>query len=209
MGCRERGPELTDWALDELSPTRVRELEQHIGQCEECARSAQRLLGVRQALQSCLTDREMPAHLVLVSEKRQNPFAGFWTALLRTAALSAAAAAIFLTVASVGLHYGGSRLLPTVARVEPTLTRTELQAVVAQVVAEQVSSQGKQTQAADRNPAASLRAEQMGDLARVAQQLQYLESAYNTIWKETQRQNEVISLVAHYQQQPTSSHAGP
>jgi hypothetical protein len=151
----------------------------------------------------------MPAHLVLVSEKRQNPFAGFWTALLRTAALSAAAAAIFLTVASVGLHYGGSRLLPTVARVEPTLTRTELQAVVAQVVAEQVSSQGKQTQAADRNPAASLRAEQMGDLARVAQQLQYLESAYNTIWKETQRQNEVISLVAHYQQQPTSSHAGP
>ena len=143
MGCREWETDLTDWALDELSPMKARQLEQHMGQCEECARSAQRLRGVRQALMSSLTDREMPAHLVLVGEKPQSLFAGFWTALFRTAALSAAAAAVFLVVASVGLRYGGSRLLPTTARAKPALTGTELQAFVAQVVAEQASLEGK------------------------------------------------------------------
>jgi anti-sigma factor RsiW len=209
MGCREWGTELTDWALDELSPMKARQLEQHLSQCEECARSAQRLGGVRQALMSSLTDRELPAHLVLVGEKRQSLFASFWPALLRTAALSAAAAAIFLVAVSVGLRHGRSWLLPATARVVPALTRTELQALVAQAVAEQVSLQSKETQAATRDMVASLRAEQMGNLARIAQQLQYLESAQNTVWKETQRQNEFISLVAHYQQPLTRSPVDP
>jgi anti-sigma factor RsiW len=203
MGCREWGTELTDWALDELPPMKAQQLEQHIGQCEECARSAQRLRGVRQALMSSLTDREMPAHFVLVGEKPQSLFAGFWTALLRTAALSAAAAVIFVVAVSVGFRHGPSWLLPTSARVEPTLTRTEFQALVAQAVAEQVSLRNKETQAATRYLVASLRQEQMENLARIAQQLQYLELAQNTVWKETQRQNKVISLVAHYQQLPS------
>jgi anti-sigma factor RsiW len=198
MVCREWGTELTDWALDELSPMKARELEQHIGQCEECARSAQRLRGVRQALMSSLTDREMPAHLVLVGEKRRSLFAGFWPSLLRTAALSSAAAAIFLVAVLVGFRHGRSWLLPTNAQVEPALTRTELQAFVSQAAAEQVSLQSKETQAATRDLGASLREEQMRNLARIEQQLQYLELAQNTMWKETQRQNEVISLVAHY-----------
>ena len=205
MGCREWENELNDWAVDELSPTKARQLEQHIGQCEECARSAQRLRGVRQALASSLTDQEMPAHLVLVGEKPQSLWAGFWTALFRTAALSAAAAAIFLVVAAVGFRYGGSRLLPTTAQVKPTLTRAELQALVGQVVAEQASLQRKETEAATVDLAANLRAEQMRDLANIQQQLQYLELAQNTVWKETQRQNEVISLVAHNQLQPPAS----
>jgi anti-sigma factor RsiW len=209
MGCHEWGSELTDWALDELPPMKARELEQHFGQCEECARSAQRLLEVRQALKSSLTDREMPAHLVFVGEKRQSLFAGFWPALLRTAALSSAAAAIFLVAVSVGFRHGRSWLLPASARMEPALTRTELQAFVAQAVADQVSLQSKETQAATRDLAASLRQEQMSNLARFAQQLQYLELAQNTVWKETQRQNEVFSLVAHYQQLPARSPAEP
>ena len=202
MGCREWGTELTDWALDELPPAKMRELEQHIAQCEECARSAQRLREVRQALLSSLTDRELPAHLVLVGEKPQSLFAGFWAALARTAALSAAAAAIFLVAVSVGFRQGRTWLLPTAARVEPTLTRAEVQALIAQTVAEQVSAQSKETQAAIRDVAGNLRSEEMGDLDRIGQQLQYLESVQKTMWKETQRQNEAISLVAHYQQPP-------
>jgi hypothetical protein len=154
---------------------------------------------------SSLTDHQMPAHLVLVGEKPQSLFTGFWTAFFRTAVLSAAAAAVFLVVASVGFRYGGSRLLSTTAQVKPTLTRTELQAFVAQVVAEQASLQRKETQAATVDLAASLRAEQMRNLASIQQQLQYLELAQNTVWKETQRQNEVISLVAHNQLQPPAS----
>jgi hypothetical protein len=53
--------------------------------------------------------------------------------------------------------------------------------------------------------AASLRAEQMRNLASIQQQLQYLELVQNTVWKETQRQNEVISLVAQNQLQPPAS----
>jgi hypothetical protein len=204
MACHDWATELTDWALDELSPMKAREVEQHIKQCEECARSAQRLLGARQALKSSLIDREMPAHLVLVGEKPQSLFAGFRAALLRTAALSAAAAAIFLVAVSVGFRHGPRWLLPTTVRVEPALKRTDLQALVAQAVAEQVSLQSKETQAATRDLVAGLRQEQMRNLARMAQQLTYLELAQNAVWKETQRQNEVISLVAHYQKPPTS-----
>ena len=205
MGCPEWETELTDWAVDELSPMKARQIEQHIGQCEECARSAQRLREVRQALMSGLTDHEMPAHLVLVGEKPQSLFAGFWTALLRTAALSAAAAAVFLGVTVVGFRYGGSRLLPSMARVEPALTGPALQAIVARAVAQQVSLKKKETQAATEDMAASLRAEQMGNLATIQQELEYLELTQNTVWKETQRQNAVISLVAHNQLQPPAS----
>ena len=196
MGCHEWGTELTDWALDELSPQQARQLEQHIEQCAECGRAAERLRGLRQALMSSLTDRQMPAHLVLVHDKPKSVFAGFRAAFLRTAALSAAAAAIFLAVVGLGFRYGGGRLLPTSARVEPSLARTELQAYVAQAVAEQASLQREEMGAATQELTASLRQEQMRGLARIAQQLQYLELAQNTVWKETQRQNEVISLLA-------------
>lgn len=198
MGCREWGIELTDWVLDELSPEKVRRVEEHIKQCAECARSAQRLLAVRQALTSSLIDREMPAHLVLVGEKPQSRFAGFWAALLRTAALSATAAAIFLGVVSAGFRYVPSRLLPSTAREEPALTRTELQALVSRAVAAQVALQSKDIQAATSGQVESLRQEQTSNWARFAQRLDYLELAQNSEWKETQRQKEIISLVAHY-----------
>ena len=204
MACREWGSELTDWALDELPPAKVREVEQHIGQCEECARSAQRLLGVRQALKTSLIDREMPAHLVFVDEKPQGRLAGFWATLLRTAALSAAAAAIFLSVVAAGFRHGPSWLLPSTARVEPARTRMELQTLVAQAVAAQASLQGKETQAAVRDLVAGLREEETENWARIARQLQYLESAQDTEWKETQQQNEIIRLVARSQQLPTN-----
>jgi anti-sigma factor RsiW len=205
MGCREWGTELTDWVLDELSPQKARQLEQHIEQCSECARSAHSLRGLRQALTSNLTDREMPAHLVLVGEKPQNALAAFWTAILRTAALSAAAAAVFLAVVSAGFRYGGSRLLPSIARVEPALLRTQVQGLVEQAIAEQAQLQRKETQAAAQEMAATLRQEQIGNLARIAQQLQYLELAQNTVWKETRQQNAVMTLLAHNYLQPTTS----
>jgi hypothetical protein len=86
---------------------------------------------------------------------------------------------------------------------QPTLNRTQLQAFVAQAVAEQVSAQSKQAQAATGDLVGSLRQEEMGNLARIAQQLEYLELTQNAVWKETQRQHEFISLVAHDRQLPT------
>jgi hypothetical protein len=118
--------------------------------------------------------------------------------------LSAAAAAIFLSVVAAGFRHGPSWLLPSTARVEPALTRAELQALVAQEVAAQASLQSKETQAAAQDLVAGLREEETENWARIARQLQYLESAQDTEWKETQQQNEIIRLVARSQQLPTN-----
>jgi len=203
MGCREWGSVLTDWALDELSPARAHELEQHLERCQECAHSAQRLLSVRQALKSSLVDREMPAHVVVIGDEARSRFAGFWAALLRTAALSSAAAVIFLAIVSAGFRFGGAWLLPAAAWARPALTQTQLQEFVARAVAEQVSLQSKQMQAATRDQVASLRQEQTEILKHFAQQLQYIELSVNTEYKETQQQSALISMVAHEQQLPT------
>ena len=84
------------------------------------------------------------------------------------------------------------------------MTQTELQAFVTKAVAEQASLQSKETQAAARDLVAGLREEEMEKWALVGRQLLYLESAQNTEWKETQRQNEIIRLVARSQQPPTN-----
>ena len=203
MGCREWGAELTDWALDELAPARAQELERHLEHCQDCAHAAQRLLGVRQALKTSLIDREMPAHVVVLGEKSQGRFADFWAALLRTAALSAAAAVVFLAVVSAGFRLGGARLVPVTAWAKPAVTQAELREFVASAVSEQVSLQSIELQAATRDQVASLRQEQNENLKRFAQQLQYFELSLNTQYKETQRQSALISLVAHEQQLPT------
>jgi len=193
---------LTDWALDELSPARARELERHLEQCQECAHAAQRLLSVRQALKSSLIDLDMPARVVVFGDKVVSRFAGFWAALLRTAALSTAAAVIFLAVVSAGFRFGGTRLVPVTAGAQPALTQAELHDFVAKAVAEQVSLQGKELQAATRDQVASLRQEQMENLKRFGQQLQSFELSLNTEYKETQQQSALLSVVAHEQQLP-------
>jgi len=203
MGCREWGPELTDWAMDELSPAKAGELEQHLKHCPECAHSAERLLRVRQALKSSLVDRDMPAHVVVFGGEVESRFAGFWAALLRTATLSAAAALVFLAVVSAGSRFGGGRLLPGAAWAKPALTRAELHDFVAKAVAEQVSLQTKEIRAATRDEVAGLRQEQNENLKRFAQQLQYFELSLNTEYKETQQQSAFLSAVAHEQQLPT------
>jgi hypothetical protein len=80
----------------------------------------------------------------------------------------------------------------------------ELQTLVAQAVAAQASLQSKETQAAVRDLVAGLREGETENWARIARQLQYLESAQDTEWKETQQQNEIIRLVARSQQLPTN-----
>ena len=203
MRCREWANELTDWALDELSPARVLELEHHLEHCQECAQAAQRLFGVRQALKSSLIDRDMPAHVVVFGDKAQSRFAGFWAALPRTAALSAAGAVIFLAIVAFGSRFGGPRLLPVAAWTRPALTQSELKEFVARAVAEQVSLQSNEMQAATRNEVASLRQEQTENLKRLAQQMQYFELSLNTEYKATQQQSALISMVAQEKLLPT------
>lgn len=196
---------LKDWVLEELAPEEANEVERHVKQCPECARSAQPLRELRQALMSSLTDQQMPAHLVLAGESGRNSFAGFWASLARTAALSAAAACIFLAILSVGFAHW--RLLPLAAQQKPALTRGAVQALVAQAVADQAAARIKETEASNQELAASLRQEQVNDLAQLARRLQYLELAQNTVWKEAQQQNEVVSMIARDYLQPVPANS--
>ncbi len=202
MGCRERETKLTDWIMGELSPAEARELEQHVEQCAECARSLGRLRQVRQALMKNLTDREMPAHLVFLGERPKNLLTGFLTSLWRTTALAAVAAVVFLGVFWGGFAHWRDRLLISAPAEKATLTRTEIKALTAQAVEEQLALQRKELETANEELAASLRQEQMRNLARLAQQLQYLESAQSTVWKEAQQQNELVELIARNSLEP-------
>jgi len=209
MGNCQREAELADWVLAELPAHKVRELEQHVSQCAECARSAERLRKIQQALTANLTERDMPAHLVFVGKQRHSPFAGFWGALARTAALSAAAAGIFLAILSLGSATWKSRLHPTAAPRGAALTRAEIQDFVKQAVAEQVALEKKQAEAANERLEASLRQEQASNMSRVARQLDYMGSAQSTVWKEMQQQNEYVSLIARDYLQPASMSRPP
>ena len=63
--------------------------------------------------------------------------------------------------------------------------------------------QSKEIQVAARNEVASLRQEQTENLKRLAQQMQYLELSRTRVWKETQQQSALISMVAQEKQLPT------
>ncbi|MBZ5563666.1 MAG: zf-HC2 domain-containing protein [Acidobacteriia bacterium] len=204
MGYCERDVELTDWVLGELPAEKAREVERHVTQCAECARSAERLRKLQQTLTSHLTDRDMPARLVFVGEPARAPFANFWGSLVRTAALSAAAAAVFLAILAFGSVSLKSRLLPAATPREAALTRAEIQDFVKQAVAEQAALERKQIEAGNAQLAASLRQEQAAGLSRVARQLDYVETAQNTVWKQMQQQNEYVSLIARNSLQPAS-----
>ena len=83
-------------------PNAGAELEQHIDHCEECARAAQRLLGVRQALKSSLIDRDMPAHLVVLETKLRADLRVSGRPSSARRPFRRLAAVIFLAIVSVG-----------------------------------------------------------------------------------------------------------
>jgi len=204
----KRHAELMDWVLGELPADEAGDLAQHVAQCPECERAAEPLRRLQQALANSLTDREMPARLVFAPQLSRALWAGFWTSLARTAALSAAAAGIFLAILSAGLGPLSARWFPAGTR-QAALPQSELRTLISQAVAAQGASERKQNGLALEQLADSLRQEQATSLARVAQQLGYVESAQNTVWKQMQQQNEVVSLIARDYLQPAGPSLSP
>jgi len=202
MGSCERETELRDWVLDELAPEKVKQLERHVEQCRECARSAQQLRELREVLIRSLTDQVMPAHLVFVREQSRNVFVGFWSSLARTAALAVVATCIILAALSVGVARWKGQLLQARVKQQPTISETEIRALVAQALTEQDASLRKQTEAFNEALAASLRQGQMRQCRQLSQRLRYLEFAQNTVWKEAQQRNEIVDLIARSYLQP-------
>ncbi len=196
MRCAEREAKLTEWILNELPPTEAQELERHVQQCADCGSSLERLRIVHQALTKTLTGRPAPAHLVFLPETAKKTLPPFRNSLWRAAAAGAVAAVVFLAVSWSGFSYR-AQYLPGKPSVETAaLTSADVKALAEQVVAQRLALQRKEVEAANANLAASLRQEQMSDLARVARQLRYLETTQSAVWKETQQQGALVQLIA-------------
>jgi len=196
MGCAEREAKLTEWILDELTPTEAQELERHVQQCADCGHSLERLRTVHQALTKNLTGRPAPAHLVFLPETGKKSRPPLLSSLWRAAASGAVAAAVFLAVTWSGFSYR-TRYLPLKLTTETTaLTSADVKALAEQVVTQRLALQRKEVEAANANLAATLRLEQMSELARVARQLNYLETTQSAVWKEAQQQGALVQLIA-------------
>jgi len=202
MGSCERETELRDWVLHELDPEAARQIQGHLQQCPECARSARLLAEVRAALASSLTDQQMPAHLMIAAAPPKRAFDSFWSSLARAMALSAAAACIFLAVLSAGFAHWRNRLLPPAGQPQQVVTEAEIRTLVSQAVADQMAVQLKQSSNSDQQLAATLRRERAQDFAQIIQRLQFLELAENTVWKETQQQGAIVGAIARNSLQP-------
>ena len=57
MNCAEIQDKLLDWTYDELPPEEGEALQQHLGQCPECAASLERWRHTRQLLEASKRSR--------------------------------------------------------------------------------------------------------------------------------------------------------
>lgn len=198
MTCRERQAKFAEWILGELPAAEAQGLELHVEQCPACVRAWSEYRGLDQALRQHLTDREMPARLVFLGQSPRATSAGFIGSLWRAGAAGVVAAVIFL-----GLIYAG---LPTPLPLnappkQATLTRAEVEALVARALEARLGQQKREFEAAN----ASLRREQARTLTAVGQKLSYLESVQSTVWKETQQQGALVEFIARNSLPPESA----
>jgi anti-sigma factor RsiW len=208
MSCREWEAKLTDWVLNELSSTEAEELERHLKQCPECARSVSRLRGVHEKLALGLTDLPMPARLVFWTEKPEGRPTAVLTQLWRSAAMGAVAGVVFLVVSWSGLTYRGGRVAMPSPSEEVKLNRAEVKALAAQVVAEQLSVHRREEESAREMLADSLRQETMSQLAQAGQELAYVQTVQNAVWKRTEQQNAVVEQIARNYLEPLPAQGG-
>jgi gas vesicle protein len=197
MACKEWQEKLMDFVLEELRPEEARELELHVSSCAECAGALNEFKDLHASLKRQFTDRQMPAHLVLVPDKPASVPFRFLTGSWGAAALGGALAAVFL----IGIFFGGflgrthaPLVRPTAA--ESTLTRSEVEAIVAREVSDRLSQQKTDFQMQNAKLSESLRQEQSRSFTNLAQHMEYLQSAQDLIWKEAQNQNALVQLIA-------------
>ena len=201
MACPEREAKLIDWILEELAPSEIQELEQHVQRCADCSRGAGRLRQLHGALLRNLSDREMPAHLVFVPEQPKRQFAGLLNSLWRTAALTAAAAVVFVVIVVGGTRWRG--WLPAAGSPRLVgLTEADVKTLAAQEVERQMALQRHDLEAANEKLAVSLRDEQSKNLDRLARQVEYVESVQNSVWKQTAQQGAMVDLIARNSLEP-------
>lgn len=196
MACPEWKPRLMDWILEELPPAEAQEVERHVESCGDCGRSLAELRQAIHLLKESLPEREMPARLVFLEEKSRSHPVPFLVSLWRTAALAGLAAVIFLGIVLGGYSRWGNRPAAPVPVSSAGLTRPEVEALVKQGVAEGLEQQKQMLQEVSLQSAARFEKAQARNLRLVASKLDFLESAQNVVWKQTQEQGAMMEVIA-------------
>lgn len=196
MSCPDQKSKLTDWILGELSVTEAEDLQRHVDHCAGCAQELAGLRGIHQTLKQQLTDRELPAHLVFLPERAPASRSGFLASLWRTAALAAVSAVVFLAIVLVGYTRWGRQPSAVPAAERAGLTQAQVEVLVAQAAQAQWARQQRQFEAANEKFLTDVRQDQARALAQFNNQMQYLQSAQNIVWKQTQEQNALVELIA-------------
>jgi anti-sigma factor RsiW len=197
MTCPEWQDKLIDYTLEELSPGEARDLELHIERCAACVNALNEIRATHRLMKEHLTDRQMPAHLVLVPERPANLPLRLLVSPWGAAALGGALAAFFFLGLLLGGPLGPAR---RPALREPgekaALTRSEIEGVVAREVAARMAEQKTDLQKQNEKLLATIRQERAESFARLGRHLEYLQTAQNAIWKETQQENALVEVIA-------------
>jgi anti-sigma factor RsiW len=197
MACPEWQDKLIDFVLEELPPEAGPELERHVEHCAACTSALNEYSGLQRVMKAHFADREMPAHLVLVPERPTRLPWGFLSRPWGAAALGGALAAFFLIGLILGGVIGPAHGLFVRERAEKAaLTRVAIEALVEREVSARMAQQKADLQIQNANLLATVRQERAQNLAQLGQHLEYLQSAQNAMWKETQQQDALVQLIA-------------
>jgi anti-sigma factor RsiW len=120
-----------DYAFDELAPAERKSLEQHLGQCSECASQLDGLRLTTAALR-VLPDLEVPRRIVFASDRAAETgwFGGFWNSVARPGFAAVCLLALGLSIAA----YRRTGEVRTVAQTA-SASQTDIEAAVNRAVA--------------------------------------------------------------------------
>lgn len=205
MNCEEVRRRMLDRALDELPTEEFHLVEEHIRSCAACAQAWEEIHATHALLAHHLVEAEVPRHFRLAATEAP---VGWWPRLWVPAlrfGLSAGVALVLLvgSLALFGASFtrdsGGFRLAfgrqPAVAPAT-AISRTAIEQMVdARLRASEQRLVAEQKDQVARL-AAELKTAGSSDVRRLGQRLEFLQSAQNQMWKETQRSQYLVELVA-------------
>ena|SRR5579871_2200714 len=174
MNCIEAKPFLYDYALE---GTRTADLDAHLAACDSCRAELADLQLTHKLMRQGLPEEEPPRRISFVADAAPRHALRFW----QWSFVGATAVAFLFAVMLIRR--------PAITSSGPLLTRAEVDAMVAQKVAEAVSA-SEERQKAETAAVIQNAAERMGE------QLHYLQSTQSQVYRQTEQNRSAIHDVA-------------
>ncbi len=212
MNCEKSRELFVDYLGEEISKTEARGLQEHLKACPSCQQELGLLVRTRSALRVAWPDEAIPQNLNF--EFASPTGQSFWSRLLPlrlpgvawasisiTACFVICATVLALLQARIRIENGSFNL--SFGRVTGPVTVNDAQSNVEAVktllnqsLKEFDANQSARLRQALQETRSEWESKRSADLARVAKELKYLESAQNVVWKETLTNNLNVETLA-------------